>query len=296
MLWKVPALDEATTLEAAAAVPAGHVERSRRAQQLRRGRRRVQRWRMRCRAGWPARRWSSPSCRATRIDVLVRLARIDGTRAAGARLPARPRSSSAPAPARSRWRGPTPCSASSTSCTGFDHLLFVLALVMLVSGTRRLHRHDHGLHRRAQPDAGAGDARLGARAAARRSRPRSRCPSSSWPARSCMRAQGRPGLDAALSVGRGLHLRPAARPGLCQRAGRGRPAAAVDSDGAAVLQCRRRDRAAAVHRRGARADGAGRWLRAPLARATRPSWLWRVPPYAIGGVASFWVLERVAAF
>jgi hypothetical protein len=27
-----------------------------------------------------------------------------------------------------------------------------------------------------------------------------------------------------------------------------------------------------------------------------PGWLWRVPPYAIGGLASFWVLERVAAF
>jgi hypothetical protein len=27
-----------------------------------------------------------------------------------------------------------------------------------------------------------------------------------------------------------------------------------------------------------------------------PSWLWRVPPYAIGGMASFWVVQRVAAF
>ena len=27
-----------------------------------------------------------------------------------------------------------------------------------------------------------------------------------------------------------------------------------------------------------------------------PSSLWRVPPYAIGGIASFWVMQRVAAF
>jgi hydrogenase/urease accessory protein HupE len=29
---------------------------------------------------------------------------------------------------------------------------------------------------------------------------------------------------------------------------------------------------------------------------TAPAWLWRVVPYAIGGLASFWVVERVAAF
>jgi hypothetical protein len=27
-----------------------------------------------------------------------------------------------------------------------------------------------------------------------------------------------------------------------------------------------------------------------------PRWWWRIPPYVIGGVASFWVFERVAAF
>ena len=28
----------------------------------------------------------------------------------------------------------------------------------------------------------------------------------------------------------------------------------------------------------------------------QPAWAWRVPPYAIGGVAAFWVIQRVAAF
>jgi hypothetical protein len=28
----------------------------------------------------------------------------------------------------------------------------------------------------------------------------------------------------------------------------------------------------------------------------RPAWAWSVPPYAIGGLAAFWVIERIAAF
>ena len=28
----------------------------------------------------------------------------------------------------------------------------------------------------------------------------------------------------------------------------------------------------------------------------RPAWAWAVPPYAIGGIAAFWVIQRIAAF
>jgi hydrogenase/urease accessory protein HupE len=28
----------------------------------------------------------------------------------------------------------------------------------------------------------------------------------------------------------------------------------------------------------------------------QPAWAWRIPPYAIGSVAMFWVLQRIAAF
>jgi len=31
-------------------------------------------------------------------------------------------------------------------------------------------------------------------------------------------------------------------------------------------------------------------------RFPQPAWLWRLAPYAIGGLASFWLVERVAAF
>ena len=29
---------------------------------------------------------------------------------------------------------------------------------------------------------------------------------------------------------------------------------------------------------------------------SRPVWIWRIAPYAIGALASFWVVERIAAF
>ncbi|HSE12036.1 MAG TPA: HupE/UreJ family protein, partial [Rudaea sp.] len=32
------------------------------------------------------------------------------------------------------------------------------------------------------------------------------------------------------------------------------------------------------------------------AQVPRPAWAWRIPPYAIGSVASFWVIQRMAAF
>jgi len=31
-------------------------------------------------------------------------------------------------------------------------------------------------------------------------------------------------------------------------------------------------------------------------RVPRPAWAWLVPPYAIGGLAAFWVIQRIAAF
>lgn len=36
---------------------------------------------------------------------------------------------------------------------------------------------------------------------------------------------------------------------------------------------------------------AGRRLHVP-----QPAWLWRIAPYAIGALASFWVVERIATF
>ena len=38
------------------------------------------------------------------------------------------------------------------------------------------------------------------------------------------------------------------------------------------------------------------WRLARRFRLPQPAWLWRVPPYAIGALASFWLVERVAGF
>jgi hypothetical protein len=38
------------------------------------------------------------------------------------------------------------------------------------------------------------------------------------------------------------------------------------------------------------------WRAAQRLRLPQTAGLWRVAPYAIGGLASFWLLERVAAF
>jgi len=38
------------------------------------------------------------------------------------------------------------------------------------------------------------------------------------------------------------------------------------------------------------------WRAGQRLRLSQPAWLWRIAPYAIGGLASFWFVERVAAF
>jgi hypothetical protein len=38
------------------------------------------------------------------------------------------------------------------------------------------------------------------------------------------------------------------------------------------------------------------WRAGQRLRLSRPAWLWRVAPYAVGAIASFWLMERVASF
>jgi len=39
----------------------------------------------------------------------------------------------------------------------------------------------------------------------------------------------------------------------------------------------------------------GRWLIQRTA-IPQPAWAWRLAPYGIGGVAAFWMVQRIAAF
>jgi len=38
------------------------------------------------------------------------------------------------------------------------------------------------------------------------------------------------------------------------------------------------------------------WRAAQRLQLSQTPWLWRIAPYAIGGVASFWLVERLTAF
>ena len=38
------------------------------------------------------------------------------------------------------------------------------------------------------------------------------------------------------------------------------------------------------------------WRLGQRLRWSQPAWMWRIPPYAIGALASVWLVERIAAF
>jgi hypothetical protein len=38
------------------------------------------------------------------------------------------------------------------------------------------------------------------------------------------------------------------------------------------------------------------WRAAQRLRLAQTGWVWRIAPYAIGGLASFWLVERIATF
>jgi hypothetical protein len=98
----------------------------------------VQRWRVRVPEGSTARPFCSRSSRKRGIDVLARLVRLDGTVQLERILPVSPRFVVKPSP------GPLEVLRTYTVLgiehilTGFDHLLYVLAMLILVKGWRRI--------------------------------------------------------------------------------------------------------------------------------------------------------------
>ena len=98
----------------------------------------VQRWRIRVPEGLDGKAIFFSQLSETRIDVLARLVRLDGTVQLERILPVSPSFVGRPSP------GPLEVVRTYTTLGvehilfGFDHLLFVLALVLLVQGTGRL--------------------------------------------------------------------------------------------------------------------------------------------------------------
>jgi len=137
VLWKVPARDETTTLSVVPIFPASAraltpVHSSYAAGTV------VQRWRIEVDRGLADKAIEFSNLSAARIDVLVRLERADGSVQLGRVLPVDPRFVVRASPGAFEVVQTYTVLGIEHILTGFDHLLFVLALVILVKGVRRL--------------------------------------------------------------------------------------------------------------------------------------------------------------
>ena len=133
VLWKVPAIDESTTLKVKPQFPDGTEVLTAVRSTFSRGVT-VQRWRVRVPGGLDGKAIVFSQLSETRIDVLARLVRLDDTVQLERILPVNPSFVGRPSP------GPLEVVTTYTILgiehilAGFDHLLFVLALVLLVRG------------------------------------------------------------------------------------------------------------------------------------------------------------------
>ena len=100
----------------------------------------VVRWPVRCAGGLAGRALSVAGLERTVSEVLVRIAHADGRTQTARLLPARPTLVVEPAPARAAVARAYLALGVEHVLGGADHLLFVLALLLLVEGRRRLVR------------------------------------------------------------------------------------------------------------------------------------------------------------
>ena len=137
VLWKIPAIDESTTLKVKPQFPAGTEVLTSVRSTFSRGVT-VQRWRVRVPEGLDGKAVFFSQLSETRIDVLARLVRLDGTVQLERILPVSPSFVARPSPGRLEVVTTYTILGIEHILAGFDHLLFVLALVLMVQGTRRL--------------------------------------------------------------------------------------------------------------------------------------------------------------
>jgi len=137
VLWKVPALDETTTLKVVPVFPPGTTALSPKRSRFAAGAA-VVTWRIAVPGGLAGRTISFDGAAASRIDILVRVVRADGSEQLGRLLPGSDGFAVTALPGRFEVVCTYTLLGIEHILTGFDHLLFVLALVMLVTGVRRL--------------------------------------------------------------------------------------------------------------------------------------------------------------
>jgi hydrogenase/urease accessory protein HupE len=137
VLWKVPAIDESTTLKVKPQFPDGTEALTELRSTFSRGVT-VQRWRIRVPQGLDGKAIFFSQLSETRIDVLARLVRLDSTVQLERILPVHPSFVGRRSPGRLEVVRTYTLLGIEHILSGSDHLLFVLALVLLVQGTRRL--------------------------------------------------------------------------------------------------------------------------------------------------------------
>jgi hydrogenase/urease accessory protein HupE len=137
VLWKVPALDETTTLKVRPEFPALTVALSEVRTSFATGTA-VQRWSIEVPGGLDGKPIAFTGLSTTGIDLLVRLVRSDGTVQLERILAANPTFVAKAAPGAFEVVRTYTVLGIEHILTGFDHLLFVLTLILIVRGTRRL--------------------------------------------------------------------------------------------------------------------------------------------------------------
>ena len=137
VLWKVPALGEDAVLKVRPEFPSGTVKLTQLHSSYANGVA-VQRWRIKAPGGLEGKAIAFPGLSETRIDVLARLQRADGTFQLE-RIPASdPEFRVQASPGAFEVVQTYTALGIEHILTGFDHLCFVLALVMIVGFNRRL--------------------------------------------------------------------------------------------------------------------------------------------------------------
>ncbi len=246
VLWRVPALDANTTLRLQPVFPDGTQELTERSRSYA-SNAAVLRWRIRVDGGMTGKAVEFPQLQGSRVDVLVRLERADGTEQLGRVLPVDPRFRVTSSPGHLEVVKTYTVLGIGHILLGFDHLLFVLALLLIVDGTRRL------------------IATITAFTIAH----------SITLALASLGVLHVLGFASALAE---VGLPPNSIPLALLFFNVGVEIGQLIFIAAALLLI-----------------AAGTRMAASI-RCRSPSWFWRVPPYAIGGMASYWVFERVAGF
>lgn len=293
VLWKIPAIDESTTLRVKPRFPDGTEALTEIRSAFSRGTT-VLRWRIRVPGGLDGKAIVFLQLSETRIDVLTRLVRLDGTVQLERILPVDPSFIARPSPGSLEVVRTYTVLGIEHILGGFDHLLFVLALVLLVPGTRRLIATITAFT--AAHSLTLAGATLG------------------W-----VNVPGPPveaaiALSIAFVASEIVHMRQG-RTSLTQRypwmvaftfgllhgfgfasalAEVGLPASSIPiallffNVGVEIGQLLFVGTVLALSAAG--------WRAVQRLQLPQPVWMWRVPPYAIGALASFWLIERLAAF